>query len=253
MKQHREERIALATRMYELDGEVYRCLGSNLGRVFTGKRDATIEELARLMCSSEKSHYLRSELALISNMARTIQDKPTRARLMREYDSILQEVESLPTSFGRVDILDEQMASLNAASLSDRFGKGDHLVICIGRTYGSAGTDIGFALADALHINYYDTEIFTEVLERLEAEQDHVSDFVSFSHEKNPNVTGDIHDRKMTLKQRIREFSRYHGLSKRDAIFFNESDLLCEKARRKTLSSWAAAVTVSSRTTAFRI
>ena len=226
MKQHREERIALATRMYELDGEVYRCLGSNLGRVFTGKRDATIEELARLMCSSEKSHYLRSELALISNMARTIQDKPTRARLMREYDSILQEVESLPTSFGRVDILDEQMASL-----SDRFGKGDHLVICIGRTYGSAGTDIGFALADALHINYYDTEIFTEVLERLEAEQDHVSDFVSFSHEKNPNVTGDIHDRKMTLKQRIREFSRYHGLSKRDAIFFNESDLLCEKAR----------------------
>ena len=231
MKQHREERIALATRMYELDGEVYRCLGSNLGRVFTGKRDATIEELARLMCSSEKSHYLRSELALISNMARTIQDKPTRARLMREYDSILQEVESLPTSFGRVDILDEQMASLNAASLSDRFGKGDHLVICIGRTYGCAGTDIGFALADALHINYYDTEIFTEVLERLEAEQDHVSDFVSFSHEKNPNVTGDIHDRKMTLKQRIREFSRYHGLSKRDAIFFNESDLLCEKAR----------------------
>ena len=84
-------------------------------------------------------------------MARTIQDKPTRARLMREYDSILQEVESLPTSFGRVDILDEQMASLNAASLSDRFGKGDHLVICIGRTYGSAGTDIGFALADALN------------------------------------------------------------------------------------------------------
>ena len=142
MKQHREERIALATRIYELDGEVYRCLGSSLGRVFTGKRDATIEELARLMCSSEKSHYLRSELALISNMARTIQDKPTRARLMREYDSILQEVESLPTSFGRVDILDEQMASLNAASLSDRFGKGDHLVICIGRTYGSAGTDI---------------------------------------------------------------------------------------------------------------
>ena len=65
----------------------------------------------------------------------------------------------------------------------------------------------------------------------MEAEQDHVSDFVSFSHEKNPNVTGDIHDRKMTLKQRIREFSRYHGLSKRDAIFFNESDLLCEKAR----------------------
>ncbi len=233
MSQHREERIALATRIYELDAEVYSCLGSSLGRVFTGKRDSTIDELASLMTSSANSHYLRSELALISNMARTIPDKPTRARLMREYDSILHEVENLPTSFGKVDILDEHMASLNAARLSNRFGQGDHLVICIGRTYGSAGTDIGFALADALHINYYDTEIFTEVVERLEAEQDNVTDFVSFSHKQNPTITGDVHDRKMTLKQRLREFSRYHGLSKRDAIFFNESDLLCEKARNE--------------------
>ncbi|MFR6329307.1 MAG: AAA family ATPase [Eisenbergiella sp.] len=32
----------------------------------------------------------------------------------------------------------------------------------------------------------------------------------------------------LTLRQRMREFSRYHGLSKKDAAFFNQSDLLCD-------------------------
>ena len=45
-------------------------------------------------------------------------------------------------------------------------------MICIGRTQGSAGNDIGFALADALHINYYDVEILQEVLKRLDVTND---------------------------------------------------------------------------------
>jgi cytidylate kinase len=36
-----------------------------------------------------------------------------------------------------------------------------------------------------------------------------------------------------TLKQRFREFSRYHGLPREDAVFFNQSDLLCEMAQRE--------------------
>lgn len=36
---------------------------------------------------------------------------------------------------------------------------------------GSAGNDIGFGLADKLRINYYDVEIFDQVLRRLEAEK----------------------------------------------------------------------------------
>ena len=40
------------------------------------------------------------------------------------------------------------------------------MIICIGRTHGSAGTDIGFALADKLKINYYDAEIFDQVLKK---------------------------------------------------------------------------------------
>ena len=44
------------------------------------------------------------------------------------------------------------------------------------------GNDIGFALADALHINYYDVEILQEVLKRLEPE------FKLFRFEKSPVV-----------------------------------------------------------------
>ena len=79
--------------------------------------------------------------------------------MMAEYDSILAEIESLPDSFGKVDIVDLARAELNP-SAGKKLSENDHLVICISRTQGSAGNDIGFELADELHINYYDVEIF---------------------------------------------------------------------------------------------
>ena len=115
-------------------------------------------------------HLLRSELALISNMARTIKDKKKRAQMMEEYDNILKAIEELPDSFGKVDIMDLPRAELNLTTRK-KLSENDHLVICISRTQGSAGNDIGFELADDLHINYYDVEIFNQVLTRLEAEK----------------------------------------------------------------------------------
>lgn len=228
MNQNREACLALAERIYELDEEVYRILGSGLGRVFTGRRDATVRELASMMGDLTKAHYLRSELALIGNMARTIPDRTVRARIMSQYNDILKKVEKMPSSFGSVDILDEAIASLN---MSNRFGEDNHLIICIGRTYGCAGTDVGFALADKLKINYYDSEIFTEVLERLEAEKDSVRDHASFAHHQNLNQSlGNDH---RGIKERLREFNRYHGLPKEDAVFFNQSDLLCDMAKKE--------------------
>ena len=41
-KINKEIYTKLATRIYDLDGEVYRVLGSSLGRTFTGNRDTTI-------------------------------------------------------------------------------------------------------------------------------------------------------------------------------------------------------------------
>ena len=231
MKTYPKEYLELAEQIYELDGEVYRLLGSSLSRVYNGRKDNTIRELAGLMEDVTKGHFLRSEMALIGNMARTIKDKEQRARIMSKYNSILTELEHLPKSFASVDIIDQDLASLNSANLGRRFGEDNHLIICIGRTYGCAGTDIGFALADKLHINYYDSEIFTEVLERLEAEQDSVRDRASFAHHQNLNKSlGRDH---RSLGQRLKDFNRYHGLTKEDAVFFNQTDLLADMAKKE--------------------
>ena len=225
-------RLEIARRICDLDAEVYRVLGSSLGRVYNSDRDMTVRRLANLMGDFTQGHYLRSELALISNMARTILVKADRSRLMTEYNEILHALDKLPTNFNSLDILDPKMAHLNSLRLNRRFDQGNHLVVCIGRTYGSAGTDIGFALADALKINYYDSEIFTEVLERMEADPKSVQDRVSFAHKQNLNQSLGL-DRYRGIKARLQEFNRYHGLPTEDALFFNQSGLLCDMAKRE--------------------
>lgn len=225
MQENQKKCLELANRIYDLDAKVYECVGSSLGRTFTGNRENTVQNLCMLMLAKPNGHLLRSELALIGNMARTIQDKEARGQMLTEYDSILKEIEQLPDSFGKVDIVDLSRARLNptAGKLSEK----DHLVICISRTQGSAGNDIGFELADELHINYYDVEIFNQVLNRLEAEKGSVNDaeaehFADFDKYRK---------RSFRLKTWLREFNRYHGLPRQDAVFFNMSDLICNLAR----------------------
>ena len=113
MQDNQEKCKELAIRIYNLDEEVYKCVGSSLGRTFTGQKETTLRHLAALMYTKPDGHLLRSELALISNMARTIRDKSERRRLMIEYDSILKEIESLPDTFGQTDIVDKERISLN--------------------------------------------------------------------------------------------------------------------------------------------
>ena len=216
----------LANRIYDLDGEVYRVLGSSLGRTFTGNRDTTIRTLSMLMYTKPDGHLLRSELALISNMARTIKDDAERSRLMTEYDEILKAIEKLPDMFGKTDIIDAERVALNLAARREKISEDDHLVICISRTQGSAGNDIGFELADQLQINYYDAEIFDQVMKRLQADKNAVSDTGNF--EKFDKYRKKKHT---DLKTWFREFNRYHGLPKQDAVFFNMSDLICELAK----------------------
>lgn len=226
MQDNHEKCTKLANRIYDLDAEVYKCVGSSLGRTFTGDRDVTIRTLSMLMYTKPDGHLLRSELALISNMARTIKNKDIRKRLMIEYDNILKEIAELPDVFGKTDIVDRKRIELNLALKRQKISKNDHLVICISRTQGSAGNDIGFELADQLKINYYDVEIFNQVLERLKAEKDDINDmeyFVEFNKYGKERHIGFI----AWLKQ----LNRYHGLTKSDAVFFNMSDLICDLAR----------------------
>ena len=199
----------IAERIYDLDGEVYECVGSSLGRTFTGDKRTCVESLVKLMRTKPQGHLLRSELALISDMARTFRKDEDRSRVMRKY---------------------ENRAKLNTSNLRQKFSKDDHLIICIGRTHGSAGNDIGFALADALRINYYDAEIFNEVLRRLDAEKDSVVDVADLGTNEIENK---YQGSGRTLKERLKDFDRYHGLTKEDAIFFNQSDLICKRAKEE--------------------
>ena len=233
MQDNRKKCIELAERIYDLDIEVYECVGSSLGRTFTGDRRTCVENLANLMSTRPQGHLLRSELALISNMARTIRNSQDKSRVMKKYDDILKEVESLPTSFGQGEIVDQNRAKLNTSNLRQKFSKDDHLIICIGRSQGSAGNDIGFALADALRINYYDVEIFTEVLRRLEVEKDSIRDVADLGTEIIQNKYQRVFNSVKGWRNKIKEFDRYHGLTKEDAIFFNQSDLLCKMAKEE--------------------
>ena len=231
----------LAERIYDLDARVYEELGSSLGRVFGTNRERAVKEICRIIEHRYKAHVVRSDLALISNMARTIQDKAVRKQVMTEYNEILQQVKSLPSSFGDGDVLDTKIAELNTVNLQERFSEEDHLIICIGRTYGCGGSEIGFALADTLKINYYDAEIFDEVLKRLEAEKDTVHDKGGFPYHHDENdrrkykYMPRVFQKKpqIPFKKKLEEFSRYHGLPKKDAIFFNQSSLLCDMAKKE--------------------
>ena len=79
MANNKDIYIELANRIYDLDGEVYKCVGSSLGRTFTGSRENTIRALSMLMYTKPDGHLLRSELALISNMVVRLRIKKIRA------------------------------------------------------------------------------------------------------------------------------------------------------------------------------
>jgi hypothetical protein len=224
----------LANRIYDLDQMVYSSLGSALGHVFNRDRDKAVSEMVALMQDANGEHALRSRLALISNMARTIPDKELHKKAMTEYDLILKDLRDIPHGIGNLPLLDKDQANLNELYLKNRFPEGQHLIICISRSFGSAGNDIGFLLADKLQINYYDAEIFSSVMKRLEAAQDHVSDYSDMNEQSldllvKPNSPKE-HE---SFSQRVKRTYRYHGLNTRDAFFFNQSDLLCDLAKKR--------------------
>ncbi len=228
MENNRQNCYEIAKRMYQLDKDVYECLGSSLGRTFTGDEATCIEEITRLLVTRPQGHEIRSDIALIGNMARTIKDKEDHRKMMTEYNEILKKIAEIPESFGSVDIINENIAALNTSNLRQKFSPDDHLIICIGRTHGSAGTDIGFALADKLKINYYDAEIFNQVLKRLDAEKEGITDQGNYLEEMKGKFEKDTGAGRF-----FKDFKKYHGLPVQDAIFFNQSDLICDMAKHE--------------------
>lgn len=227
---------ALAEQIYGLDEKVVQTLGSSLGRVFNHERERCVNNMVHAMEERPDEHIVRSEVALIGNMARTIKDKKARAEIMGEYNDIMHKLMRISRGFSNTSILDRKRARLNSMTMGNRFGEKNHLIICISRTYGSGGNNIGFGLADALKINYYDAEIFNSVLKRMEAEQDGVNDTGGYAglevtQTANPGMSQ--YRESMSFMEKLRRLYRYHGLPRRDALFFNQSDLIVDMAKEQ--------------------
>lgn len=235
--ENKELRI-LAERIYDLDKEVYEVLESTVSRVFPGNRERSVNQIMELLHSRVDGSKVRSELALISNMARTIQDKAVRKQIMTKYNTILQETMSLSTSFGGGDILDPKIADLNTVNLQERFREKDHLIICIGRTYGCGGNEIGFTLAEKLKMNFYDVSIMNEMIKRME---EGVVEHSNAPFTEKPSNSP---------AQWCKDFVQYHGLSKKDVQFFEASKFLVQKAKEEdfiVMGRFADAVLTNNR------
>lgn len=217
----------LAERIYDLDEQVYTLSGSSLGRTLIGGKNKAVGILSREIELRPQSELVLNDLALISNMARTIPDSAERKRLLTEYNDILTELNRLEAALDAHDIADRKRMSLNPfATGAKKFTTEDRLVICIGRTYGSAGTDIGFKLADNLHINYYDASVFKDVIERLQVRKE---------LQENENVESGLarlHQLR-GLRRFTRNFNHFHGLPTEDALFFNQSQYIEERSRQE--------------------
>ena len=207
--QNQEQYSGLAGRIYDLDKEVYELVGSSLGSVFNDTREKSIHEITKHLLSAPHDHVLRSEIALIGNMARTIHDKNARSRILAKHKAILDEYNLAVAGAGSTDILDARLAELNLLHKKPS----DHLIICISRSHGSAGSDIALALSEELKINYYDEEILDEIIQRKDKE--------------TPAASG--------IKQALQDLDRYHGLPKRDAMFFCQSELICSLAEKEDM------------------
>ena len=213
----------LARKIYDFDEEAYKLSGSQLGRLYTGNAEHNIARLTSLLTEKPDSHEMRSDLALIGNMARTVPDKAKKKELMRKYNEIIQAVRAIDNS-GAGDIKDPYFVELNESAIGGKAKQGDHLIICINSTAGSGGTEIGFALADTLHINYYDSDVLADVFERQLQENMKLD-------EKYDSVKQDLRNHPLLQNKTVQQLSRNHGLPKQDAEFFNASALIKELAK----------------------
>lgn len=237
-KDRNDEIMQFANDVYDLDVRVYEAVGSKLGRVFTEDRRMNVQAVAHAL-SEGREHIVRSEVALIGNMARTLPDDDLRSEIMTSYGQLVQRMESLIQGNMDIGVCNVHRAELNELNLRERFGKKDHLALCISRSYGCGGGYIGFKLADAFHADYYDAEILSAVLkngEESEGEararrQELAYRWQDSSSKANPGLA--YVEKHTSMRERIHRINKYHGLPTRDAMFFYQTDLILDLASRK--------------------
>lgn len=234
----KSEARALAERIYDLDTDVYNKLESILGRVYNDDRERCVERIISMINSKVQHHTLNKEIAMISNMARTIGDKEVSRQLVQEARSITKQVNAYTREHTVVDILDKTLGQLNAIPLKSRFSERDSKIICIAKAYGSGGTEIGYNLAQALGLGYYDSIIIREIMNRMDKTGRSVwgtEDFYEKRKGDAPVYNGQAFktESSFSFAQMKEDFVKYHGLPKSDAMFFMESEFMKKLAKKK--------------------
>lgn len=233
----KNEAIRLAKRIYDLDEKAYRASGSALGHVYTGDREARIDEIIRCMETPEVRFNLRQQLALIGNMAHTIEDDDEREKVLGEYEDVIKDFhEFIDKNGGPSGIMDPIIASLNSLTLKNRMEK-QHLIICISRSSASGGSHVGLELAEKLNIDYLDSRIIENMIKKLEVTEDieKATSEIPESEGSSADIDEEILSFENTSKIRkfIHRKNRYHGLNYLDASFFRMTEIITALAKEQ--------------------
>lgn len=232
---HKKEAIELAEKIYNLDHDAYMASGSALGHVYTDDRDASIEQILQCMETPEVRFQLHQQLALIGNMAHTIENPVKRDAILTEYDEAVKAFHDfIDKNGGPTKILDPIIANLNSLSLKNRMSD-KHLIICISRSAASGGSHVGLNLAEKLNIDYLDSKIIAKMIRTLEITEDLNDATSKIPRTELPNVdeeliAGRFHS---GIGRFLHLRNRYHGLNRRDASFFRMSEILIELSKKQ--------------------
>lgn len=231
----KKEAIELAEKIYNLDNEAYKASGSALGHIYTDDREASINEIVRCMETPEVRFKLHQQLALIGNMAHTIENPIKRDEILSEYEETTKAFHDfIDRNGGPMRILDPIIASLNSLSLKNRMDS-KHLIICISRSTASGGSHVGIELAEKLNIDYLDSKIIAKMIRTLEITEDLKDTTDNIPSAETPNLEEELLSARHQsgIGRFVHMRNRYHGLNMRDASFFRMSEILIELAKKQ--------------------
>lgn len=203
--------VEIANRLYELDIKVYESTVSTMGKVFPAGKEISVKHMVKHIEKDDK-HFFKDETTLISNMINTIHD----SKKAEEYRKELNVIKKMIADFSPSNIIPDSFSG-NILNMKNRFSKDDHIIICIGREYGSGGHEVGYRLAEKLDISYYDKEILNMASEHFNS---------------NIKVVTD-HDEKVGRQSFFdKNPLNLFGFSANDSLFFAQSQFIRDFAKQ---------------------
>lgn len=200
----------IAERLYELDIKVYESTVSKMGKVFPAGKELSMKHMVNQIKKDNK-HFFKDETTLISNMINTVRDTDKAIEFRNELKSLKQLIDE----YSPVVILPDSFESNNSI-MKNRFSNTHHMILCIGRQYGSGGHEIGYRLAEKLGISYYDKKI-------LNITSEHFNSDIKSIEEHDEKIGKQSFFDKNPLK--------FLGFSGNDSLFFAQSALIQKIAK----------------------